>query len=291
MIDTVYVDDDFNASTIGWGVTCFGRIKDGIDAVADSGDIYVFSGTYHENIMIDKNINIFGQGKDTTVIDGNALGLAGRADKGVHIENCASILLSGFRITNSRFGVYVESSSNISIVDNEICNNNWGIYICDSTDYTEISHNLIHDNWHMASEENPSLYVSPSLQVLPMETAYSGGGIILDSTSAHTNVFDNQLSNNNLGIQIRVNCSDNLIYHNDFLNNIRKVFDKGGSNAWDNGYPSGGNYWSDYFSPDNFHGPSQDLAGGDGIGDTPYNIPGGDHQDRYPYINPVARAQ
>jgi len=38
---------------------------------------------------------------------------------------------------------------------------------------------------------------------------------------------------------------------------------------WDNGYPSGGYYWSDYNGTDSYSGPYQDLTGSDGIGDTP----------------------
>jgi len=49
--------------------------------------------------------------------------------------------------------------------------------------------------------------------------------------------------------------------------------------AWDNGYPSGGNYWSDYAGIDLYHGPDQYLPGCDGIGDTPKD---GDH---YPFVN------
>jgi hypothetical protein len=41
---------------------------------------------------------------------------------------------------------------------------------------------------------------------------------------------------------------------------------------WDNGYPSGGNYWSDYTGTDNYSGPSQNIPGSDGIGDVNYTI-------------------
>ena len=47
-------------------------------------------------------------------------------------------------------------------------------------------------------------------------------------------------------------------------------------NIWDNGYPSGGNYWSDYAGVD---------ADGDGIGDTPYIIDD-NNIDHYPLMGP-----
>lgn len=54
---------------------------------------------------------------------------------------------------------------------------------------------------------------------------------------------------------------------------------------WDNGYPSGGNYWSDYKGVDLYSGPYQNITGCDGIGDTPYIIDEY-NVDRYPLMNP-----
>jgi len=54
---------------------------------------------------------------------------------------------------------------------------------------------------------------------------------------------------------------------------------------WDNGYPSGGNYWSDYNGTDLYCGPHQNETGSDGIGDKPYMIDG-NNTDRYPLIYP-----
>jgi len=56
-------------------------------------------------------------------------------------------------------------------------------------------------------------------------------------------------------------------------------------NFWDDGYPSGGNYWSDYKGTDLYSGPYQNETGSDGIGDTPYVIYG-DNVDHYPLMNP-----
>jgi len=58
------------------------------------------------------------------------------------------------------------------------------------------------------------------------------------------------------------------------------------SNVWDDGYPSGGNYWSNYNGTDSYSGVYQNQAGSDGIGDIPYLIPE-DTQDNYPLMTPI----
>jgi hypothetical protein len=55
-------------------------------------------------------------------------------------------------------------------------------------------------------------------------------------------------------------------------------------NFLDNGYPSGGNYWSSYNGTDVYSGPYQNETGSDGIGDTPYPIDA-NNTDRYPLIH------
>ncbi len=72
--------------------------------------------------------------------------------------------------------------------------------------------------------------------------------------------------------------SNNSVYHNNFVENVLlpQAADSGVDNGWDDGYPSGGNYWSDYMGVD---------ANSDGIGDTPYAIDGpAGSQDRYPLM-------
>ena len=76
---------------------------------------------------------------------------------------------------------------------------------------------------------------------------------------------------------------NNYIYHNNFMGT--QVFDPH-TNYWDNGYSSGGNYWSDYAGVDENRGENQNIPGSDGIGDTPYIIPGDNNRDRYPLMDP-----
>jgi len=77
-----------------------------------------------------------------------------------------------------------------------------------------------------------------------------------------------------------------MIYHNNFIDNVQQVSSfLVLMNVWDDGYPSGGNYWSDYTGVDLKWGSDQDRSGSDGIGDTAYVIDG-NNRDRYPLMTP-----
>jgi len=78
---------------------------------------------------------------------------------------------------------------------------------------------------------------------------------------------------------------NNKIYHNNFIDNTSPGFAvNSDTNTWDNGYPSGGNYWSNYAGVDVKSGPNQDQTGSDGIGDTPQTF-SGPNEDKYPLMD------
>lgn len=82
-------------------------------------------------------------------------------------------------------------------------------------------------------------------------------------------------------------ASNNSIYHNNFINNIYHVSTYGSENTWDNGYPSGGNYWSGYNGSDTKSGGHQNQTDSDGIGDTPL-VFDSNNKDNYPLMGPLA---
>ena len=98
-------------------------------------------------------------------------------------------------------------------------------------------------------------------------------GIRLFSSSNNTIVGNNITENNDDGIWLG-SSSGNKFYHNNFINNTKQVRSERSVNVWDDGYPSGGNYWSDYNGTD---------ADTDGVGDTPYVIDE-NNTDNYPLI-------
>jgi parallel beta-helix repeat protein len=112
-------------------------------------------------------------------------------------------------------------------------------------------------------------------------------GINLHLLSDDNTIANNTIANHS-AYGIRISDSiNNTVHHNLFLNNLVQAHNNiGYPNSWDNGYPAGGNYWNDYNGTDGFSGPLQNESGSDGIGDTPYDIPGGIEKDRYPLTSP-----
>ncbi|UCE15827.1 MAG: hypothetical protein JSV12_08200, partial [Candidatus Bathyarchaeota archaeon] len=91
----------------------------------------------------------------------------------------------------------------------------------------------------------------------------------------------NNITNNHNGIWLWLS-SNNTIYHNNLVDNTEQVYSYNSTNVWDDGYPSGGNYWSNYTGVDLYNGLYQNETGSDGIGDTPHIIDTS-NQDNYPF--------
>jgi len=90
---------------------------------------------------------------------------------------------------------------------------------------------------------------------------------------------------------------DIRIYHNNFVSSGFGWSSSGGFGrtiegniSWDNGYPSGGNYWKYDTHTDSHKGPYQSHRGSDGIVDNPHSL-GDLGADRYPLAHPYGSSQ
>ncbi len=131
-------------------------------------------------------------------------------------------------------------------------------------------------------EPFPSILLLDSSGVLVSKNRVTNTdeGIVILSSNGN-NISENIIEKSEYyGIYITYNSYNNKIYFNNLINNNINGWDNC-NNIWDNGYPCGGNYWDDYTGKDENH---------DGIGDTPYNISGGDNKDYYPLITPYCEA-
>jgi len=192
----------------------FGSINDAIANANESDTIYVYSGTYTENIVINKNLSIISiDGSSNTIII-SASGSNNTIDIVVD-----GVTISGFTIRNqggSFACIKLTSVSNCLIENSIIKNGGNGVYLVSS------NNNMIKDN----TIENNNV------------------GIYLSGSNSNT-IQSNDIRNNNAnGVFITSSSSDNSLYLNDFSNNIDNNARDEGSNNWDDG--SQGNYWDDY---------------------------------------------
>jgi len=113
-------------------------------------------------------------------------------------------------------------------------------------------------------------------------------GIGLQGGSSNNIIRRNTLANNTSffghGLCLLYFSNNNTICHNDFIdNNVQASVFVSFDNRWDDGYPSGGNYWNDYADVDVFYGLYQNETGNDGIWDAAYVVDGS-NQDNYPIV-------
>jgi len=263
--NTIYVDDSGGAN--------YTSIQAAIDAANNGDTIYVYSGTYNENVEITKDLIITGQNKDTTIIDGgkNSYVVYAYGTLGNEIE----IHISGFTVRNA--GGTGNDCIALSYVNNGNINNN-KILNSDKSDGIQLDHCsgiTINDNQITGNTAaGISLTRSENSIIYNNVIQNNQKGIYIYDSSSSNNVYSNTITGNSqYGIHIQISyyqSQNNIFYQNDFTNNGQNAQDPY-SNYWS--HNSQGNYWDDYNDYDSDE---------NGIGDSPYDIPGGSNQDEYP---------
>ncbi len=267
---TIYVDDSNTGGP--WNGTQdhpYRTIHDALTVATDGDTIFVYSGTYTEKIDITKDVTILGENKDTTYVDGggsghviNAHGIFGGEIqvtlKYLTIRNAGG---SGFdcitfsyvtngEISNNKIlnslegeGISIDHCNGVTIRANTITNNKVAGVSVTASEQTIIDQNMIQNNQK---------------------------GVHLASFSTNNQITSNTIRDNTVyGVYV-IQSSSNTFSRNDFTENSQNAQDQS-TNTWS--MDGQGNYWDDYNNYDN---------NSDGIGDTPYTIPGSSNVDNYP---------
>ncbi len=201
-------------------------------------------------------VALFRTGNSTVVgnnLSGNPLGGAG-------VGSSWNVLLDRNNVSSiPGTGIAVVRSTGISVVRNNLTGDSTGMFVYYSQ-MTRLVGNL----------------VAGSQTAIDVEDS-PGGTIVL-----------NEVRDSAQGIAIQ-RSGGTRIYHNDFVNNTLQAWQSFPGTLpqqiWNDTYPSGGNYWSNYTVVDLSSGPNQDLPGADGIGDTPFEFPN-NAMDHYPLMRP-----
>ncbi len=193
--------------------------------------------------------------RDDITLDGEYYTVQGPglmiASVGIELTG-SNITVANATVRGFRYGVLVRFGyGNNTIEANKITGNNWGIELVGYSSDNSITANNI--------------------------TASYDYGIGVFESSNYNSISENYVANNGRGLLFS-DSANNTIFHNSIVNNTKQVqfFEPSSANTWDNGYLSGGNYWSDYNGTDANH---------DGIGDTPYVIDA-NNTDNYPLMTP-----
>jgi parallel beta-helix repeat protein len=199
---------------------------------------------------------------------------------GIWLHSSSSNALSGNDVANNHDGIELDYSSGNTLSSNNVTSyNGYGIILGYSSGNT-LSSNSVANNYYgvvLGSSSSNTLFGNSV-------TASNSYGIYLYFSSDIT-LFGNNVANNGYGVRLDSSSNNNVFYHNNFMNNTSQVYSSGSTNAWNDDYPSGGNYWSDCGRSDLFRGPFQNETGSDGLGDEPYEIDE-DNTDQYPLMKP-----
>ena len=202
---------------------------------------------------------------------------------GINLDSSSNNTVSGNNVTaNYDGGIAIYSSSN----NNTVSGNNATANGYDGISVDSSSNNIVSGNTATRNLNDGIDFDSSSNNTVSGNTATANNytGISLEFSSNNNTVSGNNVTANSEGIYLG-DSSNNTIYHNNFIGNFAQTSVDSASvgNAWDDGYPSGGNYWSDYNGTDLKSGPYQNVTGSDAIGDTPYVIDA-NNTDSYPLM-------
>jgi parallel beta-helix repeat protein len=215
------------------------------------------NGTIENCVVDDGSIGIFATGSSHTNITGNTV--TNMTTLGICVGSSAWVNVTGNTATDDgNFGMALEYLANV------ICTNN-----------------VVSDN----DRTGLDIFVVANVTVTGNNFSGNGGDGVFVNEASDLLIEGNNITSN-LACGLNVTAATSIsISHNRFIaNHVQAIQTDPTGVLWDDGYPGGGNYWSDYGGVDLMSGPGQNISGGDGIGDTQYVI-SASASDRYPLMS------
>ena len=165
---TIYVKDDSVYPGNGTLLWPYHFIWQGVQNATDGDTIYVFNGTYYENIVVDKSIDIIGESRDATIVNGSDTGRA-------FYVTANNVFIGHFTIENNdAIGILLASKYN-QVLDCFCVRMGWiyGIWVTDSNN--QITNCICLNSYigiYVGSDSNHQLHVcrEQAQRPLPVST-------------------------------------------------------------------------------------------------------------------------
>jgi nitrous oxidase accessory protein NosD len=214
----------------------------------------------------------------------------------VIIVNCSNVRLTNLKITNTDVGITMIGVKHALVENVNASSNHYqGISLASSSDVTiknvDIS-NMAINFFDLGAQDGLLITGSKGIIIDSSRFVCCEFFALRVSSSVKVTISRNTFSSVS-GMLCLSGSTQVRIFHNNFFQETAYLClsDTEPGHFWDNGYPRGGNYWSNYPGVDNCSGPQQNhCKRADGIGDTPYPIPGGVYKDNYPLMKPFNSA-
>jgi parallel beta-helix repeat protein len=219
----VFVDDDYNETTPGWGVDHFAAIQDGIDAVANHGTVYVYNGMYNTDLLVNKTITVQGENNQKTI-------LTKESELLVVTIDADHVIFSGFKIINTC--IYLDHTTAVLFSDNEVSEGLFTAISVEGGNNNTITNNHVWGNWGYGirlSESNDNLVTANNVSDNSGISLYGANnntitgnnvsgcrslaGIFLRESNGNTITGNNASGNGGLGIRLE-GSNDNMIMGN-----------------------------------------------------------------------------
>jgi parallel beta-helix repeat protein len=272
ILDHNYLSNNFFGivSTFSTDVTFSNNtmLSEGISLIGTNEEEYNTHSISMDNLANGKPVHYLKNIRDVE-IDGLELGE-------LIIANCTGINVSNLQINNTDIAIEIAFSDNVNIEKCGLTENFYCIFQL-LTNGTNVENCMFYNSPYAISSRE-----SGNLTIKRNSIVNNSFGIDVYMT-ANVLITENDIRDNLLGVLIGYGVTGSA-FHNNFINN--SIQGIGYPGFWDNGYPDGGNYWSDYVGADVLSGSNQNIAGSDGIGDTPYSVDWNSN-DSFPFMEPL----
>jgi parallel beta-helix repeat protein len=235
----------------GSGPGNYSTIQSAIDDANTGDTIFVYdeSSPYYEYIIVNKTINLVGENRNTTIIDGinntyviwifscncsiREFTIRNSSRYGILIEYSSPYILNNIIKWSYYLGVGIKNSSNAVISYNDIYENLRGLCICRDCQNINVSHNSIYSN------RICGFYIYKSSEnIFFRNNLYDNGCGIIVSRSDNNIIFKNIVSScKQFGIHMYYS-SGNIVENNNFISNFVCAIFTYCINKWNS------NYWN-----------------------------------------------
>jgi parallel beta-helix repeat protein len=207
----------------------YDTIQAAIDAASAGDEIHVDSGTYYENVNVNKQLKIIGENSNSVIV------IANDENKSTFEVRADWVIISGFtvrHVTKISAGIHLNNTNRSNISNNIVLNNHVGIMIYKSRENVVTNNDVSHNHYGIpiSGSNNNTIRnntLTSNTYYYPPTYGNTGMGISIYDSSDNS-LKNNSISHNDYGIYITNSPNgshNNILSTNNFIENSVQAHD------------------------------------------------------------------